>query len=423
MGRSSQAKEREAFRWAKFQSHLKVIFNSNSFQKNRFPKLANWQSWSGFDDFIQACPLTTKQELEQDRATSSPHGSNNTFSLDQYTRYSRTSGTTGQGMEWMDTAEDWQWMLENWKRIIQAAGVASGDCCFFAFSFGPFLGFWTAYEAAVQAGCVCIPGGGLSTEVRIRSILENKVNYLFCTPTYARRMLETAREQQIDLQNHQLKKIIVAGECGGSSLELRKQMDEAWSSDSLLYDHYGMTEVGPVAYEIPGGKGGLRILSDRYLAEVIDPESLQPLEDGELGELVLTPLGRTGNPLLRYRTGDLVRVHRGLDDGGFPVFDLVGGILGRADDMIVVRGVNLYPLAVDGVIRKFSQVDEYQVIINEVRGMKEVLIRVEADEPTAKELEKAMYESFSLRIPVEVVPAKSLPKWEMKSKRWCYYHE
>ena len=91
--------------------------------------------------------------------------------------------------------------------------------------------------------------------------------------------------------------------------------------------------------------------------------------------------------------------------------------------MIVVRGVNLYPLAVDGVIRKFSQVDEYQVMINEVRGMKEVLIRVEADEPTAKELEKAMYEGFSLRIPVEVVPAKSLPRWEMKSKRWCYHHE
>ena len=423
MERSSQPEENEAKRWQIFQGHLKKVCRSNSFQKNRFPELSKWESWSGFDDFIQSCPLTTKQELEQDQVSNPPHGSNVTFPLDQYLRYSKTSGTTGQGMEWMDTAEDWQWMLENWKLIIQAAGVASGDCCFFAFSFGPFLGFWTAYEAAVQAGCVCIPGGGLSTEVRIRSILENKVNYLFCTPTYARRMLETAREQQIDLQNHQLKKIIVAGECGGSSLEIRKQMDDAWSSDSLLYDHYGMTEVGPVAYEIPGGKGGLRILSDRYLAEVIDPESLQPLEDGELGELVLTPLGRTGNPLLRYRTGDLVRVHRGLDDGGFPVFDLVGGILGRADDMIVVRGVNLYPLAVDGVIRKFGQVDEYQVMINEVRGMKEVLIRVEADEPTAKELEKAMYESFSLRIPVEVVPAKSLPRWEMKSKRWCYHHE
>ena len=423
MERSSQAEENEAKRWQNFQGHLKKVCRSNSFQKKRFPELSKWESWSGFDDFIQSCPLTTKQELEQDQVSNPPYGSNLTFPFDQYLRYSKTSGTTGQGMEWMDTPEDWQWMLENWKLIIQAAGVASGDRCFFAFSFGPFLGFWTAYEATVQAGCVCIPGGGLSTEVRIRSILENKVNYLFCTPTYARRILETAREQHIDLQNHQLKKIIVAGECGGSSLEFRKQMDEAWSSGSLLYDHYGMTEVGPVAYEIPGGTGGLRILSERYLAEVIDPESLQPVEDGELGELVLTPLGRTGNPLLRYRTGDLVRVHRTLDDGGFPVFDLVGGILGRADDMIVVRGVNLYPLAVDGVIRKFSQVDEYQVIINEVRGMKEVLIRVEADEPTAKELEKAMYENFSLRIPVEVVLAKSLPRLEMKSKRWCYHHE
>ena len=421
MEQSPQAKEIETLRWAKFQSHVRAICSSNSFQKNRFPELSKWESWYGFDDFVQSCPLTTKQELEQDRVSNPPHGTNLTFPFGQYIRYSKTSGTTGQSMEWMDTAEDWQWMLDNWKQILEAAGVTSGDRCFFAFSFGPFLGFWTAYEAAMQTGCLCIPGGGFSTEARIRSILENKVNYLFCTPTYARRLLETAREQQISLQDHNLQKIIVAGESGGSSLELRKQIDDAWSANSLLYDHYGMTEVGPVAYEIPGGNGGLRILSDRYLAEVIDPESLQPLEDGELGELVLTPLGRTGNPLLRYRTGDLVRVHRGLDDDGFPFFDLVGGILGRADDMIVIRGVNLYPAAVDCIIRKFDQIDEYQVIISEVRGMKEVVIRAECVRQTASDLERAIYENFSLRIPVEVVPKKSLPRFEMKSKRWCYH--
>ena len=421
MEQSPQAKEIETLRWAKFQSHVRAICSSNSFQKNRFPELSKWESWNGFDDFVHSCPLTTKQELEQDRLSNPPHGTNLTFPIGQYIRYSKTSGTTGQSMEWMDTAEDWQWMLDNWKQILEAAGITSGDRCFFAFSFGPFLGFWTAYEAAMQTGCLCIPGGGLSTEARIRSILQNKVNYLFCTPTYARRMLETAREQQISLQDHNLQKIIVAGENGGSSLELRKQIDDAWSANSLLYDHYGMTEVGPVAYEIPGGNGGLRILSDRYLAEVIDPESLQPLEDGELGELVLTPLGRTGNPLLRYRTGDLVRVHRGLDDDGFPVFDLVGGILGRADDMIVIRGVNLYPAAVDCIIRKFDQIDEYQVIISEVRGMKEVVIRAECIEQTASDLERVIYENFSLRIPVEVVPKKSLPRFEMKSKRWCYH--
>ena len=206
MEQSPHAKEIEAFRWAKFQGHLKEICRSNSFQKNRFLELEMWESWSGFDDFIQSCPLTTKQELEQDRATNFPYGSNYTFPYDKYTRYSRTSGTTGQGMEWMDTAEDWQWMLENWKQILQAAGVTSENRCFFAFSFGPFLGFWTAYEAALQTGCVCIPGGGMSTEARIRTILENKVNYLFCTPTYARRIIETAREQQIDLKKHHLKK-------------------------------------------------------------------------------------------------------------------------------------------------------------------------------------------------------------------------
>ena len=147
-------------------------------------------------------------------------------------------------------------MLENWKQIMEAARIGAGSRCFFAFSFGPFLGFWTAYEAAVQKGCIAIPGGGQSTEARLRIILENEVEYLFCTPTYALRLIETAKELQLSLQNHSLKKIIVAGECGGSVPEIRQVIDQAWEREALFFDHYGMTEVGPVAYEIPGGQGG-----------------------------------------------------------------------------------------------------------------------------------------------------------------------
>ena len=122
---------------------------------------------------------------------------------------------------------------------------------------------------------------------------------------------------------------------------MRRSVDEAWGKDSLIYDHYGMTEVGPVAYEIPRGGGGLRVLLDSYHPEVIDPKTTRPVKPGELGELVLTPLGREGSPVLRYRTGDLVRVSSGVDESGLPFFDLAGGILGRVDDMLVVRGVNL----------------------------------------------------------------------------------
>ena len=171
-------------------------------------------------------------------------------------------------------------------------------------------------------------------------------------------------------------------------------------------------------HEIPGGEGGLRILLDSYHAEVIDAESTRPVNDGELGELILTPLGRTGSPVLRYRTGDLVRASRGVDALGFPTFDLVGGILGRTDDMLVIRGVNLYPSGVDAIVRKFSEIYEYQVVIEESREMNEVLIRAECDLEIARALEDSLRDAYSLRIPVESLSKGALPRFEMKAKRW-----
>ena len=409
---------REAKRWQVFQTNLEKISQNNLFQKSRFSELECSQSLESFEDFIKVCPLTTKQELERDRLAHPPHGTNLTFSPSRYLRFSRTSGTTGEPVSWMDTPEDWQWMLGNWGRILEEAGVQPAAKCFFAFSFGPFLGFWTAYEAAVQKGCICIPGGGQSTESRIQTILEQKVEYLFCTPTYAMRLINTAKERDISLKENFLKKIIVAGECGGSLPVIRGAVDQAWTGQSLIYDHYGMTEVGPVAYEIPGGEGGLRILFDSYYAEVIDPQSTEPIEDGRLGELILTPLGRTGSPVFRYRTGDLVRVRRGMGAEGVPTFDLMGGILGRVDDMVIVRGVNLYPSGVDAVVRKFTEAGEYQVVIEQVREMTEVSIRAECAPEVAISLEGALEDAFSLRIPVESVPSQTLPSFEMKANRW-----
>jgi phenylacetate-CoA ligase len=415
---SNEISDWESKRWSDFQEKLGKIHHSNSFQKKRFTGLGDWKIWKGFDDFSEACPLTTKAELEHDRLAYPLWGSNLTFNKEQYIRYSKTSGTSGEAISWMDTAEDWDWMLGNWDSILEHAGVRTGASCFFAFSFGPFLGFWTAYEASVQRGCICIPGGGQSTESRLRSVLENKVEYLFCTPTYAMRMIETAKEIGIDLTKNSLKKIIVAGECGGSIQAVRRSVDEAWGKDSLIYDHYGMTEVGPVAYETPGSGGGLRVLLDSYHPEVIDPKTSCPVKPGEMGELVLTPLGREGSPVLRYRTGDLVRVSSGVDERGLPTFDLSGGILGRVDDMIVVRGVNLYPSGVDAIIRKFRGVSEYQVLVAQIREMNEISIRAECGESDAHELASALQDAYSLRIPVVSVEKGTLPRYEMKANRW-----
>ena len=142
------------------------------------------------------------------------------------------------------------------------------------------------------------------------------------------------------------------------------------------------------------------------------------MEDGEAGELVLTTLGRKGCPVFRYRTGDLVQASCGVDESGKPTFDLKGGILGRTDEMVVARGVNLYPSAVDAIVCQFSEVLEYQVRCEEKNAMLEVSMLVETTEDIASALEIALKEAFSLRIPVACVDANSLPRFEMKARRW-----
>ncbi|MDC0156512.1 AMP-binding protein [Verrucomicrobia bacterium] len=404
-------------RWKKFQALLQRVRETNAFQIDHFPGLADCDQWSGFDEFAENCPFTEKNELALDRQQTQPYGTNLTFPVAEYSYFHQTSGTMGEPMAWLDTEDDWSWMLGNWDRVLAGAGVQSGNRCFFAFSFGPFLGFWTAYDAARKRGCLCIPGGGQGSEQRLHSILGHKVEYLFCTPTYALRLPEVAKQAGIDLGGHSLRAIVVAGETGGSEPSFRRRVSEAWGRDLRLYDHYGMTEVGPVAFETPGGQGGLRVILESYFAEVIDLETKKPSSTGE-GELVLTTLGRTGCPLLRYRTGDLVRAKSTTGPEGFPTLDLEAGILGRSDDMVVIRGVNVYPSSVDAIVRGFEEVAEYQVIHEKKGEMSEIRLQVEAPENITQALEVSLKDAFSLRIPVGRAQPNSLPRFEMKAKRW-----
>jgi phenylacetate-CoA ligase len=157
----------------------------------------------------------------------------------------------------------------------------------------------------------------------------------------------------------------------------------------------------------------------------MDPNRLSPVAPGEAGELILTPLGRVGSPLLRYRTGDLVRAAQGsVCSCGRSDLALEGGILGRTDDMITVRGINVYPSAVEGILRQFEEVAEYQVMVSNAGAMVELSVRVEkapdgADGPDlAARIENAFQTLLHLRVPVQTVAEGSLPRFEMKGRRW-----
>jgi phenylacetate-CoA ligase len=399
----------EAEQLARLRSLLKAIVPANAFYT---AKLRNCGEIRTLEDFRRLVPFTTKTELIDDQEAHPPYGSNLSFPLEHYNRFSQTSGTSAVPLRWLDTPESWEWMLGNWETIYHAAGAVAGDRVFFAFSFGPFLGFWTSFEAAAKLGLLCIPGGGLSSEARMRAIVETSATILCCTPTYALRL------GQLGTAGSQLHTIIVAGEPGGSIPNTRAQIEKLWPG-ARVFDHHGMTEVGPASYECAERPGTLCVIEASYLAEIVDPITGQPVSNGQDGELVLTTLGRTGSPLLRYRTGDLVKKAFVNDTLAFE-----GGILGRIDDMVIVRGVNLYPTAVEQIIREQAEIAEYRVALGKSGVMDEIAITIEpadgcaAPAALAAKLESELRGAFGLRIPVSLAVPGALPRFEMKARRW-----
>jgi phenylacetate-CoA ligase len=396
---------------------LSTVRPANSFYESKLGNARIDKTIGSLEEFSARCPFTTKDELAADQQANAPYGTNLTFPLEQYNRIHQTSGTSGKPLRWLDTPESWQSMLESWKLVFCAAGVTDTDRALFALSFGPFIGFWMAYEAATQMGCLCFPGGGLSSATRLRILLENEVTTLCCTPTYALRLAEVAAQEGIDLSQSKLKTIIVAGEPGGSIPATRERIESCWPT-AKVFDHHGMTEVGPVTHEWPKEKNNLQIIDHSYLAEIVQPESKETAAQGEEGELILTTLTRTAMPLIRYRTGDLVRSEIHGD-----ALILKGGILGRTDDMIIVRGVNIYPSAFEHILRRLPAVAEYQVVVSDKNEMTELLLRIEPQSESnapvlGEEISSALRSQLNLRVPVEIVPPESLPRFELKAQRW-----
>jgi len=255
---------------------------------------------------------------------------------------------------------------------------------------------------------MCIPAGGASTVTRLKLLMDTQAEVLCCTPTYAIRMAHVAEQEGVDLGKLNVKAIIVAGEPGGSIPSTRAHISEHWRGAKVV-DHHGMTEVGPVTYECPAEPGVLHVMEENFFAEVIEDE------------LVLTTLRRNGSPLLRYKTGDIVSAERRTPCAcGSEELSLLGGILGRKDDMVILRGVNIFPSAIEKIVRSMDDMDEYQVELSTLNDLAEMKVCVESKggAESCRELQRRFQEALMIRIPVELRPPGSLPRYEMKAKRW-----
>ncbi|NIO08423.1 MAG: AMP-binding protein [Deltaproteobacteria bacterium] len=367
--------------------------------------------------------FTSKAELVRDQAQHPPYGSVLTFPLDRYVKVHRTSGTTGAPMYWLDTEESWDWFTDCWADVFRAAGVRSEDRIFFAFSFGPFVGFWSGWDGARKVGALAVSGGGQSTQQRLQAILDYRATVVVCTPTYALHMAAEADKLGLDLaKGSEVKRVVVAGEPGANIPSTKYRIEAAWGAK--CYDHTGATEVGAWGYECEPQPGGVHVNENEFIAEVVNPDTGQDVAEGERGELILTNLGRLGSPVIRYRTGDLVQPsYRPCRCGRSFVF-LEGGVLGRVDDMVVVRGINVYPSAVEGILRGFPEIEEYRVDVLASEGLSEIKLTLEprpgltsTTELVAK-AEDGVRNGLGLRVTVECVPPNTLPRFELKARRF-----
>jgi phenylacetate-CoA ligase len=413
-----------AHQFACLRELLTAIVPANPFYTNKLQASGAGEGVDSLDDYVRRAPFTLKQELVDDQALHPPYGTNLTYPLADYTRQWQTTGTSGNPMRWLDTAESLSWMLDSWETVYRAAGVTAEDRVFFAFSFGPFLGFWTAFESAQRMGCLCLPAGGMSSSARLRAILDSEMTVICCTPTYAIRLAEVAAAEGVDLSVSAVRRIVVAGEPGGGIPATRARIEGLWPGAKLI-DHHGMTEIGPASYQCPEEPGVLHVIESAFLPEVIAQQNGEAAAAGETGELVVTNLGRLGSPLLRYRTGDLVKARAG-GPCACGTWDLAleGGILGRSDDMVVIRGVNVFPSAVEDVVRSCGGIAEYRVDTRLVRSLPELSLQIEPEpqidelDSLVQRLETDLRNAFGLRIAVSAVAVGALPRFEMKASRW-----
>jgi phenylacetate-CoA ligase len=392
---------------ARLRTGLPQVLSSNAFWRRRLNDVRGW------DDF-ERLPLTSKADLVGDQAEHPPLGTNLTHPVDHYTRLHQTSGSSGaRPLRWLDDQESWEWWRRIWAdHVYSAAGVTAADRVFLAFSFGPFIGFWSAFAGAERLGAMVVPGGAMSTEQRVRSLIEVGATVVCCTPTYALRLAEVAHEIGIDLPGSRLRVAVHAGEPGASIPATRDAIEAGLGVRS--FDHTGMTELGPTGVSC-SQRDGVHLIESEFVFEVIGGDD----DREDVGELVATNLGRWGMPLVRYRTGDRVELSRSPCPCGSPFAKVVGGLRGRVDDMFTVRGVNLYPSQVEDIIRRHPTVVEYVIEHRRARHMDEVTLLVEGmdGEVQLERLGADLRQALGVRIDCRPVPAGTLPRAELKAQR------
>jgi len=312
-------------------------------------------------------PFTTKKDLRDNY----PFG---LFAVprEQVLRIHASSGTTGKPTVVGYTKNDIDTWADLVARSIRAAGGRPGDIVQVAYGYGLFTGGLGAHYGAERAGCTVIPMSGGQTEKQVQLICDFKPDLIMVTPSYMQVILEQFARQGLDPRESSLKVGIFGAEPWTEAM--RREIEAKAGIDAV--DIYGLSEVmGPgVASECIESKDGPVIWEDHFLAEIIDPDTGEVLPEGEEGELVFTSLTKEALPIIRYRTRDLTRLLPPTSRS----FRRIGKIVGRSDDMLIIRGVNVFPTQIEEIVLAHAQLSgQYQIVVSREGALDEVEVRCE----------------------------------------------
>jgi phenylacetate-CoA ligase len=408
----------------KFLAQVRHAYKNSPFYKKKFKEAGIKPSDIRSLGDITKLPFTTKDELKADQAEHAPWGSILTVPIEKCLRVHSTSATTGRPVMYLDTPDDWKGFYRSYARGLYGMGIRRHDMVMCAFSYGPWIGFWSGFFAAQEIGCLMFPAGGFTTEQRIDALLTYPITVLGSTPSYALYMAEQAKKRGIDLAKQSKIRITWhTGEPGGSIPATKKKLEEAFGAK--CYDLPGLTELAAWGFSCTEHSGIVHVHEDYCYPEVLDIETDKPVGAGGEGEIVFTSLYRKAMPLFRYRTRDLVKVANRACPCGRTLFSVEGGVLGRLDDMKKIRGIIIYPARIEEIVRQYDGVDEFQVVFKRVSGLDEIEVRIDLSPAIPAERHKALQNEIArglqiglgIRVVVELVPSGRLPRWDHKAKR------
>lgn len=376
-----------------------------------------------WDDFYTKVPFTDKQDCVEDQER---HGiAAQAMGGDLISSYFHTTGTTGTFLHELYGEFDALKMSTIYGYAWWDTGVRPGDSIFVCHNFGFWLGLWHMYWAARFFGLTIYTGGGMSTDERLDAIVARRPTMIAGTPTYLLRVARRAEERGIDLVSGSVRFITAGGEPGLNIPVTRWALESAWGAVGI--DAYGLSEVGIAHLECGAHPGGVHVMEDAFHAFSADPETGAPVPEGEIGENVVTAYSHLAQPFIKYRTHDLVRRYDRYDHGcGWTWGFLDGSVLGRTDFMITIKGVNVYPTAVENLIGQVRGLTNYyELHISRLHDADSLLVKVEAEPSVpsgdraalAARLREVYRNRLGVTLDVDVVPARSVERYELKSRR------